>query len=155
MQSANRVPPPLAMLVAAALMWLLHRFVPLLELIDLPWSYLAVVPAIAGRVISVAAGRRFRQAQTTFDPDKPWTTSTLVTDGVYRISRNPMYLGLLLLLIAWAIWLGTLSPWLVVPLFATIISITRITPEERSLEQVFGAAYVEYRRSVRRWLGRY
>jgi protein-S-isoprenylcysteine O-methyltransferase Ste14 len=150
-----RIPPPLVMLLAAALMWALHRWLPLGHLIVTPWSYFAALPAVIGRAITVAAGARFRQARTTFDPFKPREASVLVTGGVFRVSRNPMYLGLLLLLIAWALWLGTVSPWLVLPLFATVISVGQIVPEERALEERFGETYLAYRRSVRRWIGRY
>jgi protein-S-isoprenylcysteine O-methyltransferase Ste14 len=143
------------MLFAAALMWGLHRWLPLGYLVAAPWNYLALIPAVIGRVITVAAGRRFRAARTTFDSSQPKEASHLVTDGVFRFSRNPMYLGMVLLLIGWGLWLGTLSPWLVPPLFVIFISIAQIGPEERALEAIFGAAYLAYRRSVRRWAGRY
>src|ERR1700742_2622564 len=116
-----RVPQPLGMLVAGALMWVLHHFVPLGQLIAAPWNYFALLPVVIARVISVAAGRRFRESRTTFDPASPQNSTVLITDGVYRFSRNPMYLGLVLLLVAWALWLGTLSPWLVPPLFALFL----------------------------------
>jgi protein-S-isoprenylcysteine O-methyltransferase Ste14 len=150
-----RIPPPLVMLLAAALMWALHRWLPLGHMITTPWNYLAVLPAAIGRVITVAAGARFRQARTTFDSLKLRQSSCLVTDGVFRISRNPMYLGLVLLLSGWALWLGTVSPWLMVPLFMIFISVVQIVPEEQALEEVFGATYLAYRHSVRRWVGRH
>ena len=142
------------MLLAAALMWVLHRWLPLRQLIATPWTYVALVPAVIGRVVSVAAGNRFRQARTTFDPFNPREASSLVTDGVFQFSRNPMYLGMVLLLIAWALWLGTASPWLVPPLFAIIISVALIVPEEQALEGLFGETYLAYRHRVRRWIGR-
>ena len=143
------------MLLAALIMWALHHFLPLRQLLAAPWNYVALVPVVIGRVISVAAGRRFREAQTTFDPVRPELTTHLVTEGVYRFTRNPMYLGLVLMLIAWALWLGTASPWVIPPLFAILMTITRIAPEERALEMVFGETYVAYRRSVSRWIGRH
>jgi protein-S-isoprenylcysteine O-methyltransferase Ste14 len=149
------VPPPLAMLLAAVLMWVLHRFLPLSQLIALPWNYIAIVPVVISRMISVAAGQRFRRVRTTFDHARPEQTSHLVTEGTYRISRNPMYVGLVLMLIAWALWLGTASPWVIPPLFAIFMTITHIAPEERALETVFGENYVAYRHRVRRWIGRY
>jgi protein-S-isoprenylcysteine O-methyltransferase Ste14 len=149
------IPPPLAMLLAALIMWALHHFLPLGQLIAARWNYLALVPVVISRLISVAAGRRFREARTTFDPVRPELTTHLVTEGVYRFSRNPMYLGLVLMLIAWALWLGTASPWVVPPLFAISMTITQIAPEERALEKVFGEAYVAYRRRVNRWIGRH
>src|ERR1700760_3259065 len=117
------VPPPLAMLLAAALMWVLHHFAPVGRLITAPWNYFALLPAVVARVITVAAGRRFRAARTTFDPLRPQQTSSLVTDSIYRVSRNPMYMGLVLLLIAWAVWLGTVSPWLIPPIFAIYMTV--------------------------------
>jgi protein-S-isoprenylcysteine O-methyltransferase Ste14 len=64
-----------------------------------------------------------------------------------------MYLGLTLLLIGWAVWLGSASPWLIPPLFVTIVTLLQILPEEEALGQLFGQQYVEYRRDVARWLG--
>jgi protein-S-isoprenylcysteine O-methyltransferase Ste14 len=143
------------MLFAAALMWALHRWLPLGHLIATPWNYFAAIPVVIGRAITVAAGTRFRQARTTFDNLKPREASSLVTEGVFRISRNPMYLGSLLLLIGWALWLGTVCPWLVPPLFVIFISVTQIIPEEQALEEIFGETYLAYRNSVRRWIGRH
>jgi protein-S-isoprenylcysteine O-methyltransferase Ste14 len=77
-----------------------------------------------------------------------------VTDGVFRVSRNPMYLGLVLLLIGWAVWLGSASPWLVPPLFVIVLTVVQIIPEERVLHRLFGEQYVSYQRSVARWIGR-
>ena len=86
------------------------------------------------------------------DPSK---ASQLVTAGVFRVSRNPMYLGMTLLLIGLALWLGSASPWLIPPLFVIIITVAQIIPEEHALGQVFGEPYAAYRRRVRRWVGRY
>ena len=76
-----------------------------------------------------------------------------MADGVFRFSRNPMYLGLLLLLIGWAVWLGSASPWLVPPLFVIILTFVQIIPEEQALSRNFGEQYVSYRESVARWIG--
>ncbi len=85
---------------------------------------------------------------------EPGKASHLVTGGIFRFSRNPMYLGLSLLLIGWALWLGTAGPWLVPPVFVLFIYLAQILPEERALESRFGVGYLEYRRTVARWLGR-
>jgi len=148
------IPPPFLMLLAACLMWALRRWLPLGQLISTPWNQLAVLPAAAGVAIAVAAFVRFRQARTTVNPMDPRKASCLVTDGVFHISRNPMYLGLLLLLIGWAVWLGTASPWLVPPLFVIVISAAQIAPEEQALEELFGEEYRAYRQRVARWIGR-
>ena len=99
------------------------------------------------------ASTRFRRAQTTINPLKPHLASSLVVHGMYRVSRNPMYLGLTLVLTAWALCLGSLSPWIVVALFPVIITVLQIIPEERVLEKLFGEAYLDYRRKVARWIG--
>ena len=143
------------MLLAASLMWALHRWLPLGHLIAAPWNQLGVLPAATGVAISVAAFMRFRQARTTVNPREPKKASCLVADGVFRVSRNPMYLGLLLLLIGWAVWLGTASPWLVPPLFVIVISAAQIVPEEQALEELFGEEYRAYRQRVARWIGRH
>jgi len=142
------------MLLAAAAMWALHRWLPLAHWIRGPWKRVAVVPAAIGFVIAVAAFVRFRQVRTTVNPMDPSKATQLVTDSVFNISRNPMYLGLLLLLIGWAVWLDSASPWLIPPLFMIVITRVQIIPEEQALERLFGTQYVAYRRSVARWIGR-
>jgi protein-S-isoprenylcysteine O-methyltransferase Ste14 len=77
-----------------------------------------------------------------------------VTGGVFQFSRNPMYLGLLLILTGWAMGLGTASPWMVPPVFVIVVTLLQIIPEEQALEKLFGEQYVEYRRRVARWIGR-
>jgi len=149
-----RIPPPVVMLAAAALMWALHRWIPLTHWIAPPWNRFGSLPAIVGLAIAVAAIIRFRQARTTTNPMDPSKASHLVMDGVFRISRNPMYLGLELLLIGWAVWLGSASPWLIPPLFAVVITVVQIIPEERALGQRFGDQYRSYQRRVARWIGR-
>ncbi len=148
------IPPPILMLLAATLMWALCRWLPMAHWIARPWNRLGVIPAAIGLAITVAAIRRFRQARTTVNPMDPGKATQLVTDGVFRISRNPMYLGFVLLLIGWAIWLHGASPWVIPPLFVFAITRVQIIPEERALERLFGAQYVAYRRSVARWIGR-
>ncbi|RZF24987.1 isoprenylcysteine carboxylmethyltransferase family protein [Paraburkholderia sp. UYCP14C] len=149
-----RIPPPIVMLAAAALMWALHRWLPLTHWIVPPWNRFGSLPAVAGLATAAAAIVRFRKVRTTTDPMDPGKASRLVTDGVFRISRNPMYLGLELLLIGWAVWLGSASPWLVPPLFAIVITVVQIIPEERALRQRFGDQYRSYQRRVARWIGR-
>jgi protein-S-isoprenylcysteine O-methyltransferase Ste14 len=105
-----RIPPPVVMLLAAGLMWALHHWMPLGHWIAAPWNRLGGLAGAVGIAIAVAAFVRFRQARTTVNPMDPSKTSHLVTDGVFCVSCNPMYLGLVLLLIGWAVWLGSASP---------------------------------------------
>jgi protein-S-isoprenylcysteine O-methyltransferase Ste14 len=101
----------------------------------------------------LAALGQFRRARTTTNPLKPDTTSALVTSGAFAYSRNPMYLGLALILAGWAFWLGALTPWLVLPLFIAAITTLQILPEEAALARLFGADFAAYRRSTERWFG--
>ena len=150
-----KVAPPILMLVAALVMWALDRWLPLGRWIPSQWNRLSVIPAAAGLSIAAAAVIRFLRAGTTTNPMDPSKASQLVTGGVFGVSRNPMYLGLTLLLVGWALWLGSASPWLILPLFVIVITVAQILPEEQALGQVFGVPYAAYRRRVRRWVGRF
>jgi protein-S-isoprenylcysteine O-methyltransferase Ste14 len=150
---APRIPPPAIALLAGLVMWGLQRLYPLGQWIVFPWNWLAVLPAAGGLIVASSAFRHFRHLGTTVNPMNPEKATLLVTDGVFRISRNPMYLGLLLLLIGWAIWLGSASVWIIPPAFLFGITLVQILPEERALSALFGARYAEYRREVARWIG--
>ena len=119
----------------------------------LPRLVLDGVAVVEFDAIDVAAIVHFGKAGTTPNPLDPSKASHLVTEGIFRVSRNPMYLGLLLLLIGWAVWLGSASPWLVPPLFVVVITLVQIIPEEQALSRNFGEQYALYRRSVARWIG--
>ena len=149
-----RIPPPVVMLLSAALMWTLDRWMPLAYWFGPSWNRVGGLVAATGVAMAVAAVVRFRQIGTTVDPMDPSKASRLVTDGVFLVSRNPMYLGLLLLLVGWAIWLGSALPWLVPPLFVLLLTRVQIVPEEMALRQRFGEQYVSYERRVSRWIGR-
>ena len=142
------------MLLAATAMWALNRWLPLGRLLVPPWHRLGAVPAAAGVAVDLAAFYRFRKARTTVNPLAPEKASQLVTGGVFEWSRNPMYLGLLLLLSGWALWLGSASPWLLPPLFAVLMTTTQIAAEEAALRLRFGEQYIAYQHLVSRWIGR-
>ena len=105
-------------------------------------------------VAPTAALIQFRRAHTTVNPHKPEMATTLVTSGVYAWTRNPMYLGLSILLLGWAVKLGTFSPVLTALLFIPLIQHVQIRPEERALRVQFGKDYDQYCDRVHRWLGR-
>ena len=92
-----RIPPPLLMLLAGILMWSLHRWWPIDLLLAVPWNRIGALPIATGLVIAAAAVTKFRRTGTTLNPLDPGKASYLVTDGIFRVSRNPMYLGLSLL----------------------------------------------------------
>lgn len=93
-----------------------------------------------------------RLARTTFNPLDPSQASALVTGGIYRFSRNPIYLSLLLLLVAYAVRLGVWVEWLGPAFFAAYVTRFQIIPEERILTEKFGDAFLDYKRHTRRWL---
>jgi protein-S-isoprenylcysteine O-methyltransferase Ste14 len=113
---------------------------------------LAFPVAAVGVSLDAIALFHFLRSRTTVNPLKPASASALVTGGIYRLTRNPMYLGLATLLLAWAIYLGNLAALAGVPLFILYMNRFQIAPEERALEARFGAEYIAYRTRVRRWL---
>jgi protein-S-isoprenylcysteine O-methyltransferase Ste14 len=150
----TRIPPPFIMILAAAVMWLLHAVLPVARLIDPPWHRLGLLAMVAGVGVAAAAFLRFRRAGTTVDPRDPSKASRLVTDGVFAWSRNPMYLGLLLVLAGLAVMFGSIGPWLVPPLFVAAVTFLQIKPEEQALQTRFGQGYADYCRRTSRWIGR-
>lgn len=94
----------------------------------------------------------FLRSSTTVTSVKPQKASTLVVGGLYRVSHNPMYLGMLILLIGWALWLGNPASLLLLPMFVIYLTVFQIKPEEAALSEKFGVDHDAYRRRVRRWL---
>jgi protein-S-isoprenylcysteine O-methyltransferase Ste14 len=147
-----RVPPVAVASVAALCMWMLARWTP-----GLGWGGYwrlgaAVSLFVAGVVVAVAGVLEFRRARTTVNPTTPQAATSMVRSGIYRHTRNPMYLGMLLVLAGWAVWLASLAAVAVLPVFVLYLNRLQIEPEERALASRFGADFEEYRRSVRRWL---
>ena len=142
--------PPVWLVAGAAAMWALAEFVPAVAW-DRPWSrwlglaLIAAAFALAGWSVVAFARRRTpvipRQAPTT-----------LITDGPFRFSRNPIYLSDVLILVGWGFWLAALTPFLIVPLFAVILERRFIVDEEARLEAAFGARFDAYAARTRRWL---
>ena len=150
-----KVPPPVVALCLALLMWLVASAVPVAPPFDLPIGLrasLAVALAVIGQGIGIAGIVSFRRARTTINPMKPAAASALVRSGVFRFTRNPMYLGLLLTLVGWAVWLWSPAALLLLPVFVLYIDRFQIGPEERVLTKLFGAEFAGYRTSVRKWL---
>lgn len=147
-----KVPPPVLVALCMLLMWGVSRLFPGLDW-TIPGSVaLAGLLAVAGVLIAVAGVMNFRQAKTTASPTAPERSTVLVRSGIYRSSRNPMYLGLALVLAAWAVWLQSPMAFLVLPGFVLYINRFQIRPEERLLREKFGSEYTRYCQAVRRWL---
>jgi protein-S-isoprenylcysteine O-methyltransferase Ste14 len=147
-----RVPPPVVGLIVAGGMWAVARISPALQLPNLVQLLVAVVLAAIGAAVALAGVLSFRRAQTTVNPLKPETSAALVSTGVYSFTRNPMYLGMVLALFAWAVYLPSIWPLLGPVLFALYITRFQIAPEERVLDGLFGAPFAAYKQRVRRWL---
>ncbi len=151
---SSPIPPPLWMLIFGVAMWALNRYWPWVGLIPPPWNRFGWFVMALAPIAPISAVIQFRQARTTPNPHRPDTTTTLVTSGVYAWTRNPMYLGLSILLLGWAITLGGLSPFLGPVLFPPLLQKFQIAPEEAALRKLFGQDYEAYCRRVGRWLGR-
>ena len=147
-----KIPPPIYALTIAVLMWWLNNHFPIVHFIDAPWNKLGLGLIILAGVFDLWSLSLFFKKHTTFNPMKPEATTGLVITGLYKISRNPMYVGMLIMLFGFAIWLGSASPFLVLPLFYFVITAMQIKPEERFLLDKFGKEYQTYKDSVRRWL---
>ena len=147
----SRVPPPAIMLVMALVMWLIARAAPSLHFEIPAHNWLALVLVSVGFVTGILGVVTFRKAKTTVNPLKPHASS-LVTWGVYAISRNPMYLGGLIMLLGWAIFLSNALAFLFLPVYVLYLNRFQIAPEERVLTSLFGETYVAYQARARRWL---
>ena len=146
-----KVPPPAVVLVIGVFMWLVSRAAPSLHF-DVPaHNWLAIVLVSVGFLTGISGVVTFRRAKTTVDPTKP-RASSLVTWGVYAITRNPMYLGGLIMLLGWAVSLSNALVFLFLPVYVLYISRFQIAPEERALKFSFGETYVAYQARARRWL---
>jgi len=147
-----KLPPDLVALVVAALMWLVSKVTPTL---DWPVAYRVLVVSVlfvAGSILIVAARVAFAKADTTFSPIAPERSRHLVTTGVYRLTRNPMYVGTLLVLLALAAHLSNPAAAVVALAYVIYMDRFQIWPEERVLRNRFGAEYAHYTHTVRRWV---
>jgi protein-S-isoprenylcysteine O-methyltransferase Ste14 len=150
MEQKRRIIPPAYFLVSLVAMLGLHRWFPIARLLGPPVSYGGAVLVVLGLGVAATAATAFKRAGTPVIPFE--RSTTLVTTGLYRFTRNPMYLGLVTVLVGVAILFGTLGALLPIPLFVWVITTRFIEGEERFLEEIFGEAYAGYRRHVRRWL---
>ena len=146
------IPPPVIALALGTAMYFAADLTPML---GVPMPLRPVISGllvVAGLSIAVSALAQFRRHRTTVNPLEPARASTLVTGGVFRVSRNPMYVGLLMVLVAWAYWLGNGAALGIALLFVPILNALQIAPEERALAEKFGDDYTEYTEATRRWL---
>jgi protein-S-isoprenylcysteine O-methyltransferase Ste14 len=147
-----KVPPPALAFAIAALMWLVSRAAPAFGFVLIAHNFFAILLVAAGFLTSISGVATFRRAKTAVNPTKPQSASSMVTWGVYAITRNPMYLGLLIILTGWAIFLSNALAFLFFPAYMVYMDLFQIAPEERALTSLFGQEYVAYQARVRRWV---
>ena len=147
-----KVPPPLVALFMAGLSWLASWAAPTLGFVLPHRNAIVLTSFVAGVCVALLGVASFRQARTTLNPLKPEKSSALVMSGIYRYTRNPMYLGLLLALIGWAFFLANALAFVCLPAFILYMNRFQIAPEERVLAAMFGQEFMAYVSKVRRWL---
>lgn len=152
----HRIPPPVIDAGCAWLMWALAQALPAAQLWPRAggaWVWGAALGLAAlGGAVAMAGVWACRQDRTTINPMAPQRVRVLVTHGVFRHTRNPMYLGMLLVLAGWAVWLGHALAWVGLPLSVALLTVLQIRGEERVLGLHFDPAYAAYRQRVRRWI---
>ena len=148
----NKIPPPIVAVLFGVLMWGGSAYLPSIDVAHSIRVVLALLVFCTGGFFDLSGAASFRRAKTTVNPLKPETASALVSTGIYRYSRNPMYVGFAMFLTAWAFYLA--SPLLLLGVLGFVLYMNRfqITPEERALTALFGADFLAYQAKVRRWL---
>ena len=147
-----KIPPVAPALLCAAAMWATTTIAPPFGIDHTIRLIASTVLGTLGAGICLRAVMQFRGARTTVNPTTPNASSALVTNGIYRLTRNPMYLGFLLLLSGWSTFLDASLAWAGPMLFVVYMNRFQITPEERTLTAHFGDEFVRYQQQVRRWL---
>lgn len=146
-----KIPPPVVTLVFAVLMYLTNSWIKIEFSFFLQPYFITILFVVSG-VLLIPAVVEFYRKKTTVNPLKPETTSVLVIQGVYNYSRNPMYLGMACLLVAWALWLGNPFNGLVFIAYIAYMNTFQIAVEESALSNLFGHEYTQYKNKVRRWI---
>lgn len=150
MKNAPRIIPPIYLFASIVVMALLTRYVPVRMVVPGAHYYIGIVCIAAGACFDIPSVRAFQRAGTALRPAPG--SSAMVTTGAYRFTRNPMYLGFVLIALGVAFLLGALSSLFVPPILAAILQSQFIVHEEQWMEERFGREYIEYRKRVRRWL---
>jgi protein-S-isoprenylcysteine O-methyltransferase Ste14 len=146
----RKILPPTYVFLSVVSIIGLHFLIPVTKVVPSPWNLTGLLPLVMGIIVNIIAANAFEKANTTI---KPYQASTyLVTNGLYRVSRNPMYLGATLILVGTVVMLGSLTPYLVIIVFVVLINEVFIKTEEHMLEGKFSERYLAYKQKVRRWI---
>lgn len=146
----REINPPIYFYLSIILLTILHFFLPIERILIFPWNLLGLFPLAGGIYLNLAADQLFKKHGTTVKPQEK--SSFMITSSVFRISRNPMYLGMVLIIAGLVLIFGSLSPWLVVILFALFLDWVFICFEEKNLQKIFGEQWADYCKKVRRWV---
>jgi protein-S-isoprenylcysteine O-methyltransferase Ste14 len=147
-----KIPPAALFMVFIVIMWAISKALTWTSFALPGASTIACVFACMGAGVGVAGLEAFRRQDTTVDPMNPEKATSVVIVGIYRFTRNPMYLGLALVLVGWAMYLTNLVALLLVPIFVAYMTQFQIKPEERALLAKFGPGFANYMSEVRRWI---
>ena len=145
----TKIPPPLVTMLCIGIIYLFE--------IQIEYSHpnlktVGIIFLILGLIIIFLAVLKFIKTKTTVDPTRPYKTSNLVISGIYKITRNPMYLGMLFLIIAYAIYNNNVIGCIIIPIFIFYINKFQIEPEEIEMRKKFGESFENYCKKVNRWL---
>ncbi|GKS57656.1 membrane protein [Nitrospira sp.] len=147
-----KIPPVVVVFVTGTLMWWMAWLMPAFRFAIPGRVPIATICAAAGFLVAVWGVVQFGRAGTTVNPMKPESSSRLVVSGMYAFTRNPMYLGALIVLLAWAVYVSHVVAFLFLPLYVLYMNRFQIQPEERTLTQLFGQEFTAYASRVRRWI---
>lgn len=147
-----KIPPPAVFTIFAGFMWLLSFALPAAGFRLAAREIIAAGTASVGLCFAAPAIVSFLRAKTTLHPENPEKTTRLVVTGVYSVTRNPMYVSLLIVLIGWAVYLSNVAALIPLPFFVAYLNRFQIIPEERALAALFGSDFAAYCKRVRRWL---
>ena len=150
MHIKTKIPPPLVALTFGFLINYTKNIFPKIEIKNeiIFGSFMI----ISGLIAILSAITTFKKYHTTITPLNPANTTKLITDGIYKFSRNPMYLGLLLVLLGISIILNLIGGFFLIPLFILYLNLFQIIPEENAMVDLFKDEFLEYKKNVRRWI---
>ena len=146
----NRIPPPIVTLICGLTIYYSKSFFN--QFLNFSNNGISLFLLILGLIVFISAVISFRKQKTTVNPLKPKQASSLVTSGIFRFSRNPMYIGLLLVLLGISTILNPIGGFFLIPLFILYLNFFQIIPEESAMVDLFKDEFLDYKKNVRRWI---
>jgi protein-S-isoprenylcysteine O-methyltransferase Ste14 len=147
---SKKIMPTTYLLIALILILILHFGFPVSDVLMGLWKLIGLAPLLLGIILNLLADQALKQRNTTVKPFQE--SNALIVDGVYGMTRHPMYLGFVLILIGVSLLLGSISPYIIVIFFAVFVEFVFIRQEEEMLEDSFHEAWVQYKSKVRKWI---